>query len=140
MNSINFLFTQFYISVLFFCSENTPVLCGRLDDLHKDVGGGLDEQADTRSLEIHLVPFLLKDNSFKQVHNSKELDCPGDKGKLGRDHDFKTTYKVLRTADSQSGAASFSFRTSVCMSSEILRKSITLSMISPTTIGGPEFI
>ena len=102
--------------------------------------GDLDEQEDdTRALAIHLVPFLLKDNSFKQVHNSKELDCPGDKCKLGRDHNIKTTYKVLRTAGSQNGAASFSFRTSICMSSEMLRKSITLSMISPYE-GGPEFI
>ena len=59
---------------------------------------------------------------------------------LGRDHDYNATYKVLLTADSQSGAASLSFRTSVSMSSEILRKSITLSMISPTTRGGPESI
>ena len=107
------------------------LLQGRLDYLLED-DGDLDEQEDdTRALVIHLVPFLLKDNSFKQVHNSKELDCPGDKCKLGRDHNIKTTYKVLRTADSQSGAASFSFRTSFCMSSEMLRKSITLSMISP---------
>ena len=100
---------------------------------------GLDEQEDTWALEIHLVPFLLKDNSFKQVHNSKESIVLEINAKLGRDHDIKTTYKVLRTAGSQSGAASFSFRTSICMSSEMLRKSITLSMISPYE-GGPEFI
>ena len=140
MNSINFLFIQIYISIA--CSSFTPkiLLYGRLDDLHEDAAGGLDEQENTLALEIHLVPFLLKDKSFKQVHNFKELDCPGDKCILGRDHDSNSTYKVLLTADSQSGAASSSFRTSVCMSSEILRKSITLSMISPFTRGGPESI
>ena len=95
---------------------------GRLDDLLKHACG-LDEQEDTRALEIHLVSFLLKDNSFKKVHNSKELDCPGYKCILRRDHDLKSTYKVLLTADSQRGAASSSIQTSVCMSSEILRKS-----------------
>ena len=85
-------------------------------------------------------PFPSERQLVQTGPHSKELDCPGDKCMLGRDHDYKTTYKVLLTADSQSGAASFSFRTSICMSSEILRKSITLSMISPTTRGGPESI
>ena len=70
MNSINFLFIQIYISIA--CSSFTPkiLLYGRLDDLLEDVGG-LDEQEDARALEIHLVPFLLKDNSFKQVHTPR---------------------------------------------------------------------
>ena len=74
-----FLIIQIYISVLFLCSEKySSCMYGRLDDLLKHACG-LDEQEDTRALEIYLVPFLLKDNLFKQVHNSKELDCPGDK-------------------------------------------------------------